>query len=102
MPEDRMVIAFARYIRLGKLPEIVETPLVWMEAEKQEVPRKTNMEAALALTPSWMSRLPPNTHKPYMVQFPLAPIAPLYLVHPLLISPFLKTLRHKWSDIWEF
>ena len=83
-------------IRLGLLPATVVVQPEWLAPEEVGVPRATDMEvliARLALGYTW---LPADTPWPERVSVPRSYLAPLYLVHPLMVSPNLApaTLWH--------
>ena len=72
IPEDSKVFAFASDTCLGLLPEIVVVKPEW-------------------ITPGEFNpRLPPDTPRPNRVSVPRASLTPLYLFHPLMVSPFLE------------
>ena len=61
----------------------------WITPGKLAVLRVTEMEALLARLDPGYPRLPADTQWPERVSVPQASLVALYLVHPLMFSPFL-------------
>ena len=88
-PEDRNFLTFAQDIRIGLPPATVVVHLEWLSPEEVAVPRETNMEALVARLALGNPRLPADTLQLERVSVPRSSLAPPYLVHPLMVSPFL-------------
>ena len=87
--QDRKVIAFARDIRLGLFPAIVVVKLEWITPGKVNPPQAVDMDYLMARLAPGHPRLPPDTPRPDRVSVTWVSLVPLYLVHPLIFSPFL-------------
>ena len=87
-PGDGEVLAFTRYIQLGQLPSPVVMLPEWMVPSKFEVSWEEYMEAELSRLLPRTPRLPADTPNPERVIVPHLLIAPLSLVHPLMVAPF--------------
>ena len=84
-----------REIRLGILPATVMVQPEWLTQVDMAVSQAAEMEALLArLAPRHMC-LHPNTPRTDRVSVSRASLDPLYLVHPLMVSPFLAPAT-KW------
>ena len=102
-PEDGKGLAFAQYIHLRLLPATVVVQSKWLDPEEVTVLWATEMEALivrLALGYPW---LPADTPRPERVSVPRSSLAPLSLVQPLIVSPFLSPatswhMMHTKSD----
>ena len=75
----------------------------WLTLAYVAVPQATEMEALLARLVPGHPRLPPDTSRTDMVSIPRASLAPLSLVHPLMVSTFLSPatvwhMMHAKSD----
>ena len=88
-PEDGKVLTFAGYIHLGLLPATLVVKPEWLTPGKFNVPQATEIESLMARLAPRHPCLPPETPRPYRVSVPWASLAPLSLVHLLMVSPFL-------------
>ena len=91
--EDGNVLTFAWDIWLGQLPATVIILPEWITPSEVEVPRKTEMEAALACLAPEHPRLAGDTSRPERVSVPLLSVSPLSLAQPLMVAPFLSPLN---------
>ena len=89
-PEDRKVPTFVRAIRLGLLQATVVVQIEWPTPEDVAVPQAADMEDLLVRLAPGHIGLPPDTSRKERVSAPWASLAPLFLVHPLMVSPFLE------------
>ena len=102
-PEDRKVLAFARDIRIGLLPVTVVVQPEWFTPYEVAVTQAAEMETLLVhLAPGHLC-LPPDTPRNDRVSVPWSSLPPLYLVHPLILSPLLAPatawyMMHAKSD----
>ena len=88
-PEDGKVLAFARDIRLDLLTYIVVVQPEWLIPADVEVLQAEEMEALLARLAPGHPRLPQDSPRTERVSAPRASLAPLSLLHQLMVSPFL-------------
>ena len=88
-PEDKKVLAFTRDIRLGLLPDTVVVQPEWLIPADVAVPQAAEMEDLLARLSPRHPRLPQDTPRKERVSVPWASLAPLSLLHPLMVSLFL-------------
>ena len=88
-PQDGKVLAFERYIRLGLLLATVVVNPELLTPGEVNIPQAAYMEDLMACLSPRHPRLPPETPIPERVSVPRASLAPLSLVHPLMVSPFL-------------
>ena len=76
-------------ILISLLPATVLVQLDWITPEEVTVPQAVEMEAFLARLAPGHLRLPPDTSTIERVSVPWESLAPLSLVHPLMVFPFL-------------
>ena len=67
----------------------LEPGTIWFTPGEVTVPRAADMEALFSHLAPGHPRLPPETPIPDTVSVPWASLAPLSMVHPLMVSPFL-------------
>ena len=77
-------------IRLGILPATVVVQPEWLSLEEVAVPRSTEMKALIARLALGHPWLPVDTPRPERVSVPRSSLAPLSLVHPLMVFPILE------------
>ena len=87
-PEDGKALTFSQYIRIGLLPETVVVKLEWLTLREFNVPQAADMGALMSHLSPGHPRLPPETPRPYTVSVSRASLAPLSLVHLMMVSPF--------------
>ena len=87
--EDRKFLAFAREIRLDLLPDMVVVQPDWLTPSDVAVPPAAEMEALLARLASVHNRQPQDTQRAERVSIPWASLAPVSLVHLMMVPPFL-------------
>ena len=92
-PEDGTVLVFARDVRLGHLMTTVKVKTEWLMVEEVADPLVVDMYQALVSTGSEASRLPDMTATSNNFAVAKVTIAPLSLVHPLLMPPFLTSVN---------
>ena len=87
--EDGNILAFDRDIRLVLLPATVAVKPEWITPGDVNVPQAADMGDLMSHLDPGHPRLPLETPIPERVSLPWASLAPLSLVHPLMVSPFL-------------
>ena len=87
-PESMKVLAFARDIRLGLLPDTVVVQPEWITPEDVTVPQVAYMETLLTRLFPGNPCLPLDTPRTDTFSLPRASPNPLSLVNPLIVSPF--------------
>ena len=87
--EDGKALAFAKDIHLGLLPATGAVHPECITPEEVAGPQEADMETLLARLSPGHLRLPPDTPRTDRVSVPRTYLAPLSLVHPLMVSPFL-------------
>ena len=102
-PEYGKFLSFARDIHLGLLPAMVVVQPEWLTPVDVAVPLAAEMEALLARLAPRHPGLPQDTPITERISVPRSSLAPLFLVHPLMVYPFLAPttawhMMHKKSD----
>ena len=88
-PEDSKVLAFTQDIRLGQLPARVVVLLEWLTSSKVSVQRTSDTEAELAHLSPGHPMLAADNPQPDRFSVTQDSLAPLSLVNPLMVFPFL-------------
>ena len=88
--EYRKVLVFVQDIRLGQLPATVVIHPEWLMPGEIAVPQTTDMEEMLARLVPGHPKLAADTQRLETVSVMRASLSPLFLVHPLMVSPLLS------------
>ena len=88
-PQDGKVLTFTRDIHIGFLPATVVVKSQWITLGAVTVPQAVDMEALMAHLAPKHPHLPPYTPRLDTVSVTQASLAPLSLLHPMMVSPFL-------------
>ena len=91
-PEDGKVLAFSRDVRQAHIPTTAEVNPEWFQVDAEDIPSLEELTQALDRTSLVTPRIPDQTVTSNSIAVPRSYIAPLKLIHPLILSPFLSPM----------
>ena len=87
---DGQNIAFSQDIVEGTLPPTIKINPTWWEINKQPAVSDTMAAQVISSLSSTATEIPAPTTANYRTNLPLASLAPLQFLRPLLLAPYLS------------